>query len=182
MGNVSGYGCVGVGWTIDSVNFFGGLVRMLFPFTVGMLLARTFVPRKVKGAFWVCTILLVAIFSVPYIASAGSVSLNSLYEVICIALLFPLIVWMGACGTCGGSFTGRVSKLLGDLSYPLYIVHYPIMYLFYAWLIEEKHYTLGETWAVSAMVVAASILLAFLLLKLYDEPVRRYLAGKFLKR
>ena len=182
VGDVSGYGCVGVGWTIDSVNFFGGLVRMLFPFTVGMLLARTFVPRKVKGAFWVCTILLVAIFSVPYIASAGSVSLNSLYEVICIALLFPLIVWMGACGTCGGSFTGRVSKLLGDLSYPLYIVHYPIMYLFYAWLIEEKHYTLGETWAVSAMVVAASILLAFLLLKLYDEPVRRYLAGKFLKR
>lgn len=182
VGDVSGYGCVGVGWTIDSVNFFGGLVRMLFPFTVGMLLARTFVPRKVKGAFWVCTILLVAIFSVPYIASAGSVSLNSLYEVICIALLFPLIVWMGACGTCGGSFTGRVSKLLGDLSYPLYIIHYPIMYLFYAWLIEEKHYTLGETWAVSAMVVAASILLAFLLLKLYDEPVRRYLAGKFLKR
>ena len=182
VGDVSGYGCVGVGWPIDSVNFFGGLVRMLFPFTVGMLLARTFVPRKVKGAFWVCTILLVAIFSVPYIASAGSVSLNSLYEVICIALLFPLIVWMGACGTCGGSFTGRVSKLLGDLSYPLYIVHYPIMYLFYAWLIEEKHYTLGETWAVSAMVVAASILLAFLLLKLYDEPVRRYLAGKFLKR
>ena len=182
VGDVSGYGCVGVGWTIDSVNFFGGLVRMLFPFTVGMLLARTFVPRKVKGAFWVCTILLVAIFSVPYIASAGSVSLNSLYEVICIALLFPLIVWMGACGTCGGSFTGRVSKLLGDLSYPLYIVHYPIMYLFYAWLIEEKYYTLGETWAVSAMVVAVSILLAFLLLKLYDEPVRRYLAGKFLKR
>lgn len=182
VGDVSGYGCVGVGWTIDSVNFFGGLVRMLFPFTVGMLLARTFVPRKVNGAFWVCTILPVAIFSVPYIASAGSVSLNSLYEVICIALLFPLIVWMGACGTCGGSFTGRVSKLLGDLSYPLYIVHYPIMYLFYAWLIEEKHYTLGETWAVSAMVVAASILLAFLLLKLYDEPVRRYLAGKFLKR
>ena len=182
VGDVSGYGCVGVGWTIDSVNFFGGLVRMLFPFTVGMLLARTFVPRKVNGAFWVCTILLVAIFSVPYIASAGSVSLNSLYEVICIALLFPLIVWMGACGTYGGSFTGRVSKLLGDLSYPLYIVHYPIMYLFYAWLIEEKHYTLGETWAVSAMVVAASILLAFLLLKLYDEPVRRYLAGKFFKR
>lgn len=182
VGDVSGYGSVGVGWTIDSVNFFGGLVRMLFPFTVGMLLARTFVPRKVNGAFWVCTILLVAIFSVPYIASAGSVSLNSLYEVICIALLFPLIVWMGACGTCGGSFTGRVSKLLGDLSYPLYIVHYPIMYLFYAWLIEEKHYTLGETWAVSAMVVTASILLAFLLLKLYDEPVRRYLAGKFLKR
>lgn len=182
VSDFSGYGSVGVGWTMDSVNFFGGLVRMLFPFTVGMLLARTFVPRKVKGAFWVCTILLVAIFSVPYVTSETSVCLNSFYEVVCIALFFPLIVWMGACGTYDSDFTGRVNRLLGDLSYPLYIVHYPIMYLFYAWLIEEKYYTLGETLAMSAMVVTASILLAFLLLKLYDEPVRRYLAGKFLKR
>lgn len=182
VGDVSGYGSVGVGWTMDGVNFFGGLVRMLFPFTVGMLLARTFVPRKVNGAFWVCTILLVAIFSVPYVTSETSVCLNSFYEVVCIALFFPLIVWMGACGTYDSDFTGRVNRLLGDLSYPLYIVHYPIMYLFYAWLIEEKYYTLGETLAMSAMVVTASILLAFLLLKLYDEPVRRYLAGKFLKR
>ena len=182
VSDFSGYGSVGVGWTMDGVNFFGGLVRMLFPFTVGMLLARTFVPRKVKGAFWVCTILLVAIFSVPYVTSETSVCLNSFYEVVCIALFFPLIVWMGACGTYDSDFTGRVNRLLGDLSYPLYIVHYPIMYLFYAWLIEEKYYTLGETLAMSAMVVTASILLAFLLLKLYDEPVRRYLAGKFLKR
>jgi peptidoglycan/LPS O-acetylase OafA/YrhL len=55
------------------------------------------------------------------------------------------------------------------------------MYIFYAWLIEEKRYTLGEAWPMALMVVAASILLAFLLLKFYDEPVRRFLARKFLK-
>ena len=183
VGNVSEYGCVGVGWTIDSVNFWGGLVRMLFPFTMGMLLARTFVPRKskIRGAFWISTIILIAIFSMPYIASDGNVSVNSLYEVVCIAAIFPLIVWMGACGVCGNGITARINKILGDISYPLYIVHYPIMYIFYAWLIEEKRYTLGDTWLVALMVVAASILLAFLLLKFYDEPVRRFLARKFLK-
>ena len=181
VGDVSGYGCVGVGWTIDSVNFFGGLVRMLFPFTMGMLLARTFVPRKIKGAFWISSIMLIAIFSMPYIVSSSSVCINALYEVVCIAAIFPLIVWMAACGVCGNGVTGRINKILGDISYPLYIVHYPLMYIFYAWLIEEKRYTLGETWSMVLLVVFASILLACVALKLYDEPVRRFLARKFLK-
>ena len=180
VGNMSGYDMVGVGWTIDEVNFGGGLVRMLFPFTAGMLLARTFKPRKVKGAFWICSILLVALFAVPYIASSGKPSLNSLYEVICIAIAFPLIVWMGACGTCNG-MTARISKLLGDISYPLYIVHYPIMYIFYAWLIENRHYTLRECWEMALLVVVASIGIALICLKLYDEPVRKWLSKRFIK-
>ena len=180
-GDISGYGCVGVGWTIDGVNFCGGLLRMLFPFTMGMLLARTFVPRRVRGAFWICTTMLVAIFSMPYIAPVNGISLNSIYEVACIVLLFPLIVWMGACGSCADSATKRINKFLGDISYPLYIVHYPIMYIFYRWLIEKRYYTLDETWVVASMVVLSSILMAYTVLKLYDEPVRRYLTGKFSK-
>ena len=181
VGNVSGYDMVGVGWTIDEVNFWGGLVRMLFPFSMGMLLARTFKPRKVKGAFWICSVMLVAIFAVPYIASDGKASLNSLFEVFCIATVFPYIVWLGACGSVSGN-TGKLNRLLGELSYPLYIVHYPIMYVFYAWLIEKKIYTLQECWGMALLVVASSILLALLCLKLYDEPVRRWLGRKFVKR
>ena len=181
IGDVSEYDMVGVGWTIDSVNFWGGLVRMLFPFTVGMLLARTFKPRKVKGAFWVCSFVLVVLFSVPYIPSKGNVSLNSLYEVICIAVIFPFVVWLGACGGCAGR-TSKFNKILGDISYPLYIVHYPIMYVFYAWLIEKKYYTLQDCWAVVLLVVALSILLAFLCLKLYDEPIRGWLGRKFVNK
>ena len=56
--DVSGYGNIGVGWTLDGVNFGGGLLRMLFPFSVGMLMSRNFKPMKVKGAFWICTIVL----------------------------------------------------------------------------------------------------------------------------
>lgn len=54
---------IGVGWTIDTVNFCSGFIRMLFPFSVGMLLARTFKPRKVKGAFWICSLVLVDIYT-----------------------------------------------------------------------------------------------------------------------
>ena len=178
IGNVSGYDMIGVGWTIDEVNFWGGLVRMLFPFTIGMLLARTFKPRKIKGAFYICSIALIVMFAVPYIASTGDISLNSLYEFICIAAVFPLLVWIGACGDNGKGYTSRINRLLGDISYPLYIVHYPIMYIFYAWLIEKQYYTLQDCWPMAALVVVSSILLAYLCLKLYDEPVRRWLSKK----
>ena len=181
IGNVSGYDMIGVGWTIDEVNFWGGLVRMLFPFSMGMLIARTFKPRKVKGAFWICSVTLVVLFSVPYIASSGAISLNSLYEFICIAFIFPMLVWLGACGTASGT-TGKMNRVLGELSYPLYIVHYPIMYIFYAWLIKNNIYTLDNCLGVAALVIVSSIALAFLCLKLYDEPVRRWLTRKFMKK
>jgi peptidoglycan/LPS O-acetylase OafA/YrhL len=157
---------------------------MLFPFTVGMLLARTFKPRKVKGAFWKCSLMLIVLFAVPYIApfEKAGISVNSLYEGVCIAVFFPFIVWLGASGATTGAFTSRASKILGDLSYPLYIVHYPIMYVFYAWLIEKKYYTLQECLGVALLVVVSSIVLALLCLKLYDEPVRRWLTRKMQKR
>lgn len=179
--DLSGYDSVGIGWTIDTINFWGGLVRMLFPFTVGMLLARTFKPRKIKYAFWICAAILLATFAVPYIASECSLSMNSLYEVVCIAFVFPIIVWLGACGSTEGS-TGRISGLLGDLSYPLYIVHYPVMYLFYAWLIDKHFYSFEDTLLMPAIVVTVSIALAYACLKLYDEPVRKWLAHKFMSR
>ena len=181
VGDVSGYGSVGVGWTVDDVNFWGGMVRMMFPFTMGMLLARTFIPRKVKGAFWICTLVLVVLFAMPHINSEGNINLNALYEVLCIAVIFPMLVRLAACGSCGVA-TARACSVLGEISYPLYIVHYPIMYLFYAWLIEKKVYTLNECLGVAALVVVSSIVLALLCLKLYDEPVRRWLTRKMQKR
>ena len=176
VGNISGYDMVGVGWTIDEINFWGGLVRMLFPFTMCMLLARTFKPRKIKGALWICSIMLIALFSVPYIPSAGNISINSLYEVVCIATIFPFIVWVGACGISSGK-TAKINRQLGEISYPLYIVHYPIMYIFYAWLIENNIYNIEECPGAATIVVASSIILAHLCLKLYDEPIRRRLTS-----
>ncbi len=175
IGDISQYDMIGVGWTIDAVNFWGGFIRMLFPFSMGMLLARTFKPKKVKGAFWICTTALIALFAMPYIPSAKGISLNSLYEFVCIAGIFPALVWLGACGTASGA-TSKANRFLGDLSYPLYIVHYPIMYIFYAWLIKNNIYTLRDCWPTALLVILSSIALAFLCLKLYDEPVRRWLS------
>ena len=177
IGDVSGYDMIGVGWTIDAINFWGGFIRMLFPFSMGMLLARTFRPRNVKGAFWICSAALIALFAVPYIPSTDGVSLNSLYEFVCIGVIFPALVWLGACGSASGA-AKKINTFLGEFSYPLYIVHYPIMYIFYAWLIKRDIYTLEACWPVALLVVVSSIALAYACLKLYDEPVRRWLSRR----
>lgn len=180
--DVSSYGMIGVGWTLDSVNFLGGSLRMLFPFTMGMLLSRHFRPMQIRGAFWICSVVLLLLFCVPYIESNGPISLNGLFEAVCILFIFPILVWIGASGKTTDKRSTQICKFLGDISFPLYAVHYPLMYLFYAWLIDNKLYTFGEVWPTALMVYIGSILLAYLCLKCYDEPVRRWLTKKFMPK
>jgi peptidoglycan/LPS O-acetylase OafA/YrhL len=179
--DVAGYGSIGIGWSMDAVNFFGGLFRMIFPFSMGMLLARNFRPLKIKGAFWICSLILAVLFHVPYIEGT-SFHFNGLFEFITIAGIFPVVLLLGASGTTTDKITAKISKFLGEISFPLYMVHYPVMYLFYAWLIDKKLYTLGETWQVALLVIAGSVMLAYLCLKLYDEPVRKWLGKKFISK
>ncbi len=177
--NLSDYGSIGMGWTLDTLNFFGGFMRMLFPFTLGMLLSRTFRPRPVRGAFWLCSILLVALFTVPYIEAMQPLCMNGVFEMICIMLIFPAIVLLAASCASVSTGTHRVATFLGDLSYPLYTVHYPLMYLFYAGLIANEHYTFAAAPWQSLCVMGGSILVAIVLMKCYDTPVRKWLAKKF---
>ena len=172
----SGYGSIGVGWTVDRTNILGGMLRMLCPFTMGILMSRLFKPlRQARGAFWISAALLLAIFHVPYIYSEGALSLNGVFEAACIIGVFPLVVWYAASGKTTDIASTRICRFLGDISYPLYIVHYPIMYAFYMWLIKTRQYTLYETWPAALAAVSASIILAWLCLKLYDMPVRKWL-------
>lgn len=183
--DLSGYDSLGVGWAIDSINFWGGLLRMLFPFSLGMLMARKFRPSKVRGTFWFICAALFALFSVPAIpvdlvSGLQGISWNSVFELSCVIFIFPVMLWLAASDSMADGMSKSLCKFLGDISYPLYIVHYPVMYLFYAWLIDNKYHTLTETWPVVILVLSVSIALSYACLKLYDEPVRRWLTHKFI--
>lgn len=174
--NQSGYGSIGVGWTVDTTNLLGGTLRMLCPFTIGMLMSRVFKPiKKVRGAFWICTIILLVIFHVPFIDGGTPMSLNGIFETACIICIFPIIVWIGASGTTTDNTSRRICRFLGDISFPLYIVHYPLMYAFYMWLIKTELYTFSETWPIAISTMACSICIAWLSLRFYDEPIRKWL-------
>lgn len=174
--NQSGYGSIGVGWTVDTTNLLGGTLRMLCPFTIGMLMSRVFKPIKnVRGAFWICTIILLVLFHVPFIDGGTPMSLNGIFEVACIICIFPIIVWLGASGTTTDNTSRRICRFLGDISFPLYIVHYPLMYAFYMWLIKTELYTFSETWPIAISTMACSVCIAWLSMRFYDEPIRKWL-------
>ena len=73
-------------------------------------------------------------------------------------------------------------KWLGDLSYPLYITHYPLMYMQMSWFEGHKAAPVWIHIAVNVGVVFMSIILAWGVLKIYDEPVREWLKEHWLKR
>ena len=180
IGDLSGYGHLGVGWTLAGSNFPGGMLRLLFAFPAGLLLARRFRPVRIRGAFWLCSLSLAVLLAMPYVGSEQNHLFNGLYDTLSTLLLFPLLLWLGASGHATDAATARICGFLGDISYPLYMVHYPSMYLFYAW-VWNHGYTFSEVWPVAAALFAGNILLAWFVLKIYDEPLRRLLTARLLR-
>lgn len=181
IGNLSGYGHLGVGWSLVDYNLIGGFLRVLFSFSIGLLMSRNFKPVKVRGAFWICSVLMFALFAVPHVGGMETPWMNGIYDSLCIIVFFPLLVYLGASGKTTDKASFKICKFLGDISYPVYIVHYPFMYLFYSWLWKNE-LTFAETWPVAIGLIVGNILLAYAALKLYDEPVRRWLSKKYLAR
>ncbi|MDL2221886.1 acyltransferase, partial [Parabacteroides sp. OttesenSCG-928-N08] len=165
------YGDVCVGYSLTGTEFTGGFFRLLFAFSAGLLLSRVFKPMKIKGAFWWCSFAIVALLAVPRIGGAEAMWMNGIYDALCCIALFPLIVYMGASGKTTDRYTVRICKFLGDISYPLYMVHYPFIYLYYAW-VKNEELTFIESLPGAAALVVGSVLLAYACMKLYDEPVR----------
>lgn len=176
--NPTGYFYLGVGWTMGDSGFWGGLLRMSFSFSMGLLLSRDFRPVRVRHAFWICSAAIVILLSIPYVGGPEPSVLNALYDVSCIVCLFPAILYIGASGVSEGGRSGRICDFLGRISYPVYIIHYPLMYLFY-WWVWKNGYTFGQVWPAAICVVTGAIILAFAALKLYDEPVRKFLQNRY---
>ena len=182
IGNFSGFGHIGVGWTLADNNLPGGLLRMFFSFSAGLLMSRIIKPANIRGSFWICTLSIIFLLSLPHLGGSQAPWINGIYDSICILLLFPLILYVGASGKATDKYTSRICKFLGDISYPVYVVHYPFLYLFYAWLWSGEKIEFSQAWPIALLLFFGNILLAYAALKLYDEPVRRWLTKKFMPK
>lgn len=173
------YGDICVGYSLTGDNVLGGTLRLLFSFSAGLLMSRVFRPaKKINGAFWIGGLAIVVLSAIPRIGGTEHYWMNGLYDTLCFAVAFPLIVYIGASGEIKGKFANKLCKFLGDISYPLYMVHYPFIYLYYAW-VKNENLTFAQSLPGAAALFIGSIILAYLSLKLYDEPVRRFLTKRF---
>ena len=61
------------------------------------------------------------------------------------------------------------------------MVHYPFIYLYYAW-VKNENLTFAQSLPGALALIFGCIALAYVSLKLFDEPVRRYLTKLLLPR
>jgi peptidoglycan/LPS O-acetylase OafA/YrhL len=171
-------GDVAGGWTLNAEHMRIGITRTLFPFFAGLLLSRVFRPVYIKNAFLICSLLVALVLFMPRIGGAEHLWMNGLYEAFCIIIIFPLIVYIGAGGMVHHPTEDKICKFLGDLSYPLYMTHYVLVYFYVAWVSNHSGITLLQALPYALLTFFGAIVLATASLKLYDEPVRAWLRNK----
>ena len=180
------------GWSITPDQIYIGFVRLGYPFLCGLLMSRMLSARitesnpsgsmlGMRGGFWWASLLLVVIFSMPVIGGhTGFV--DGLYQAFSIIVLFPVVVLIGAGSKTTDKRSGAWCEFLGAISYPLYITHYPLMYMQMAWVERNSNAPLWIHISLNVGVVLVSVFMAWAFLKLYDEPVRAWLKQKVLRR
>lgn len=161
------FGDLGHGWGWS--DYWVATVRLACPFLIGLLISRQKLRLPLRYPFLILSAVLLAVFCAPLMGTW-----NGLFEAGCVIIVFPFVL---AAGTAGGEISGwqgRLCRFMGDLSYPLYIIHYPFIYLFahWNWSTRPDPIRLG---LVATALYAAVVALAYALMRWYDRPARAWL-------
>lgn len=170
------------GWSMTPDHLLIGYTRLLYPFFMGLLLSRIGRHIKVRAGFWVCSAMVAAIMWMPRIGGEVHPWMNGVYETLIILFFLPLIVSIGAGSQVKGKTSVWWCKFLGEISYPLYIMHYPFIYLQLKWAENHHNAPLSQHIFVGISVFFLALGVAYAALKVYDIPVREWLTNKFLRK
>lgn len=136
------YSVIG-GFVFSAEHVYIGYVRLLYPFITGLLLSRLGLTIKMKHAGFLTTSLLLAlVLSVPVVGEGHNL-MDGIYQLCVILFVFPLILALGAGSDLKGKKTSRLCIFLGQISFPLYITHYPIIYMHTSWAHRHLDAPLG---------------------------------------
>jgi peptidoglycan/LPS O-acetylase OafA/YrhL len=156
---------VWLGLTQDGVNvgslrgnFWLGSLRVLYPFACGVLLNR--LPLRSNHLGLAVVAILTALLFGPKIGAAG--------EVAAVLVVFPALVWLGA-GARVGPRLGGACLWLGAVSYPIYVLHEPLVRL--ASNLTRK-FGVSDPVVVSGLCFGLAIAAAWAASALYDKPLR----------
>jgi peptidoglycan/LPS O-acetylase OafA/YrhL len=141
---------IDLGWGWPSA--LGGFPRATFSFFLGVLIFRLRIPRPAMPPVMVLAAAPLLFYAPPLFA---------------VMVGFPLVLIAATSTHARGS---RFMTAMGALSYPIYVIHFPLLH-WIGWLLAGRM----PAWASIPVSVALVLLCAILALKLWDEPLRRWL-------
>jgi peptidoglycan/LPS O-acetylase OafA/YrhL len=154
-------GTANLGW--GSHNCLGGAARVAFCFLLGTLcfdLKRFIVPRLRSSNAMVLAGALVCALEFPL---SGVV-----WDIATVFVVLPVILSGGI--SAGRRVHAPVREFLGDVSYPLYIIHFPILQIVLR--LREKFLPALPPYVGGIAAVGLSVVAAIALYHLFDAPVR----------
>ena len=147
---------IDLGWSWPSL--WWGAPRVTFSFFLGVLIWRL----KIS---WRPVHPLLALAAVPALFHAP--------EIFAVLVGYPLVLVAATSSVSSNLRGSRIMTAMGAMSYPLYVIHFPLLY----WLGYLLARRMPE-WASLPVSIVLMLLCAFVALKLWDEPVRRWLSRR----
>lgn len=169
------------GFVFDAEHVYIGYVRLLYPFLIGLFLFRMGKTIHVSRGFGFTSLMILVMLCVPVLGGEDKI-IDGIYQLCCILFVFPLILMIGAGSNIKGKKTTKVCKFLGDISFPLYITHYPLIYMHTSWAHRYPDAPLGTHLMVGISTLLIALFIAWAAFKLYDEPMRAWLKEHWLKK
>jgi peptidoglycan/LPS O-acetylase OafA/YrhL len=151
-----------------------GFCRVAYAFTAGLFVYHIRAHQCLTFMRSIPTMLLPLILILCFL-SDGTV-IGAL-EVIA---LFPVLVLAGSHARLGKS-AERFCLWFGAISYPLYVIHWPLLKIVKRAL-SRFDMSPAETLVIMALATALMVFVAHIVLKLYDLPVRRALTRRFVAK
>ncbi|MBB3646685.1 peptidoglycan/LPS O-acetylase OafA/YrhL [Rhizobium sp. BK619] len=150
--------------------FLGGFVRVGFSFLAGVLIFRWNINHRIRAVPpQIPLFILVGVLYFPFSVY------GSMYDFVCIAVILPILVALAA--TVTSNEKRPFAAYLGQLSYPVYVIHQPII----RFGAQFQSLTDGYIpWPITVTcTLFAAVGVAHILHICYDAPVRAYLGRKF---
>lgn len=161
------------GWSGGT--FWDGFARIAFSFPMGLLLYRMQWKSSKQSSFLFLSIVLIAALCVPYVEKW-----NWLIECMIAIIVFPSLVVLGV-NTIQNNITQKLCTFLGNISYPLYMTHYGLIWYF-GYYHEKFKWSSTQSWVITAIGTLVVILLAYIVQTTLDTPIRRYLSNRRKRR
>jgi peptidoglycan/LPS O-acetylase OafA/YrhL len=153
----------------NGATFWTGAARVSFSFLAGLLVYRSKWIIRTRIGFPALSLLLILAFVMPYAKGAW------VREAVVMIFYFPLLVVLGAGATLSAG-SRKFCKLAGNISYPLYMTHYSVIYIFGNFYDTHKPDALSLALVVSGGVLVL-LAFAYVVMMFYDVPIRRFLSS-----